>query len=244
MEPWAIWVDIEGFSRFFESDNKVAHAFRELVRGIYRIGACRYPQGRDRLFAYQVGDGFVIGADREETSLERPVAIAIALMRHVAVTGRFVKAGIADGVLEGANWYPEEIRDCLRQNGQVCMGEGSMMGGTFVTGPGLIRSYRTAQNAPSGCLIVLDQKDEARVPDGYPKLTVPGKSQCKELVSIDWVHADDLLISEIQRKAKLCMPEPKELECLLRDYCDDTQPPCDWKRNVFKYLSIPCGETR
>ena len=46
---------------------------------------------------HQMGDGFAIVSDFGEATLERPIAISIALMRHVGSTGMFATAAIAEG---------------------------------------------------------------------------------------------------------------------------------------------------
>ena len=73
-----------------ESDqSRALHALRELMGAIYRIGSRVYPHEGKRLFVHQMGDGFAIVNDFGEASLERPLGIAAALMRHVASTGTF-----------------------------------------------------------------------------------------------------------------------------------------------------------
>ena len=81
---WCNFIDIVGFSQLWESDqSRALHALRELMGAIYRIGTRVYPHEVNRLFVHHLGDGFAIVSDFGEASLERPLGIAAALMRHV-----------------------------------------------------------------------------------------------------------------------------------------------------------------
>ena len=85
---WCIYIDILGFSEFWEDErSKALASLRCLMLAIYRIGTKVYPNDQKRLLVHQMGDGFAIVSDFGEASLERPIAIAIALMRCVATTG-------------------------------------------------------------------------------------------------------------------------------------------------------------
>src|SRR5712691_3597868 len=96
-QRWCIWIDIEGFSNRWdkqESELEALDSLRELMTAIYRIGTFAFPENPERIFAHQAGDGFAIVSEFGEPSLERPVAIATALLRHVATTKLFAKAAI------------------------------------------------------------------------------------------------------------------------------------------------------
>ena len=81
---WCNFIDILGFSQLWESDqSRALHALRELMGAIYRIGTRVYPHEVKRLFVHHLGDRFAIVSDFGEASLERPLGIAAALMRHV-----------------------------------------------------------------------------------------------------------------------------------------------------------------
>ena len=114
---------------------------------IYRIGTYVYPDERsetgERLFVHQTGDGFAILSDFHEYSLERPIAIATALMRYVvASTGNFASASISEGgFADISNCYPEELRRCLNGGSRTNLGSGIMT--LFpVMGTALIRAYK------------------------------------------------------------------------------------------------------
>lgn len=112
---WAIDIDIEGFGAFYSRDLEIMSALRQLMEGIFNIGNFCYPDLSEALFAHQIGDGFIIVSNFPEDTLHRPVAIALALLRHVASSGRFAKAataegGIKDSVFEDIGFA--DIRGC------------------------------------------------------------------------------------------------------------------------------------
>ena len=86
-DRWAIYIDISGFGALWEQGDKALWSLGQLMLAIFRIGRRCYPEPPDRLFAHQLGDGFVVVSDFHEPCLERCTAIAVALMRHVAASG-------------------------------------------------------------------------------------------------------------------------------------------------------------
>lgn len=80
MKSWAIYIDIEGFSKIFVkiSPVRAISLLGKLMSSIYLIGDKIYPNDSERLFAHQFGDGFLIVSDFPEKNLERPIAISIA----------------------------------------------------------------------------------------------------------------------------------------------------------------------
>lgn len=78
-DRWAIFIDLEGFRALYDKENLVLLSLGELMAGIYHVGCKCFPESPDRLFAHQLGDGFVIVSDFHEESLDRPIAIAMVL---------------------------------------------------------------------------------------------------------------------------------------------------------------------
>ena len=113
---WCIFVDILGFSQLWEAEQmKALHSLRELMLAIYRIGARVYTNQGERLFVHHMGDGFAIVSDFGEASLERPLSIAATLMSHVATTGMFAAAAVAEGKFSDiTGCYPKESRTIAR----------------------------------------------------------------------------------------------------------------------------------
>jgi len=81
---WAINIDFEGFGYLYGKENAVLLTIGELMEVIFRIGTQYYPESPESIIAHQIGDGFVIVSDFLERTFERPMAIALSLLRDVA----------------------------------------------------------------------------------------------------------------------------------------------------------------
>ena len=218
MKRWCIFIDILGFSKLWESNEYQAlHSLRELMRAIFRIGTRVYPEEPQRLFVHQMGDGFAIVSEFREESLERPIAIAIALMRCVATTGAFAAAAIAEGEhADITGCYPREVTENT-DNGIVRLGRGLMTLST-VMGTAFICAYRLHNAAPSGPFLTVSANHPDRVPDGLPVRATKSRS-CTSVLSIDWVRAERALLSDIQEKADISTPSQCELVRKIQEYC-------------------------
>ncbi len=219
-QRWCIYIDILGFSHFWgdEVNWEALYPLGELMRALFRIGTKVYPNDDDRLFVHQMGDGFAIVSNFGEYSLERPISIAIALMRHVAAsTGKFTAATIAEGEfgdIQGC--YPREVMDCSC-NGLVRLGRGLMTLST-VLGTTFIRAYGLHNKAPSGPFLTVSDCRRNRVPDGLSVRTAKDDLSTR-LLSIDWVRAEMPLLKKIQVQTDLIAPEPAELVQMIKTYC-------------------------
>ena len=146
-DRWSIYLDIEGFGALWESEDRVIWSLGELMRAILRIGRRCYPDVPERLFAHQFGDGFIVVSDHHEKSLERCVTIAVAIMRHVAASGRFVRGAIGEGEMSDiSGCYPKEVLGFLEDDHTICL-EAGLMTITPVMGSALIRAVRTDKAA-------------------------------------------------------------------------------------------------
>jgi hypothetical protein len=126
------------------------------MEGIYQIGCQCYPDSPDRIFAHQLGDGFIIVTDFDSDSLDVPIAISVALMRHVAAGGRFASAAISTGGFSDiAGCYPRSVRKAIEEDGRVPMGSG-ILTVLPVMGTALIRAYGVSKKAPSGSLLAME----------------------------------------------------------------------------------------
>lgn len=232
MNRWAIYIDIQGFSSLWKNGDTALLALCELMRAIFRVGKSCYPKAPDRLFAHQFGDGFLIISDFEEKSLERCVTIAIALLRHVSVTGCFAKAAIIEGDMQGINGcYPDEVINHSDNNFNVSLGEG-LMTIIPVMGSALIRGVRLEKNSPKGPLLVTEKEKIDRLP---PCLSTSDAGE--EVVSINWITYQSNLLSDIQQRANLESPSKAKLQELLLRYCMEHEKISkDWVQNVNKFL--------
>lgn len=216
---WCVFVDILGFSQLWEAKNlKALHALRELMGAIHRIGTRVYPGEGERLFVHHMGDGFAIVSDFGEASFERPLGIASALMRHMASTGTFAAAAVAEGELSDiTGYYPEEVmKDC--EDGQVVRLNAGLMTLSPVMGTAFIRAYRLNDEAPSGPFVIVSGEHGDRVPSGFECRTARGKGDSK-LISVDWMRAEGPTVARIQGAASLRAPKAEELVHAIRSYC-------------------------
>jgi len=234
-ERWSIYIDIEGFSALWDKEDQVLWSLGELMRSIFLIGRECYPDSPERLFAHQFGDGFVIVSDFHEESLERCATIAIAIMRHVAATGRLARGAIAEGELSDIQGcYPKEVRDALESDHTVSLHMGVMTTNP-VMGTALIRAVGVDKRAPRGPLLTIESAQVSRLgseislrPIGDGKLT-----------SIDWAHSNPPQLSSIQKRAGISSPAPSALDSMLTEYCHQQAVPDDWRENVHSLLGVP-----
>lgn len=239
MNEWVINIDMEGFSYLFEREDGILLSLGELMSAIFRIGRECYSDYGDRLFVHQIGDGFIVKGDIHEENLERPLSIAIALMQHVASTGRFTKATIAEGDLPDIRGcYPREVMDNLGKDNRVRLGRGWMS--IFpVMGTALINSIKVAKDSPRGPLLTLDVSFLTRIPSTFSTKSVKGKKY--DLLSVDWVHAESALLQDLKQKAVLAPTSIASLEAVLMNYCKehDHDLPEEWKANCSHFLRLP-----
>jgi hypothetical protein len=223
-DRWSIYIDIEGFGVLYDRETTVLEALGDLMEGIHAIGTRVYPESPDRLFAYQTGDGFIVVSEFGASSLEMPISIAIALLRHVAARGRFAKASLGEGELADI-WgcYPRSIREARHPDDSVSLGSGFMT--IFpVMGTALIDAVGVAKRSPSGCLLTLESGKRSRLPAECVIREVEGG----EVVSIDWIHSDLPLVDRLQQLAGLRSPSPEQIVAAFRRYCQQQQPPTLW----------------
>lgn len=233
-ERWSIYIDIEGFSALWEKENDVLWSLGELMRAIFRLGRLCYPREPDRLFAHQFGDGFLVVSDFHEESLERCATIAVALMRHVAASGRLARAAISEGELSDIQGcYPREVLDCLEGDHTVSLHMG-LMTISPVMGTALIRAVGIDKIAPRGPLVAIHSAKAGRLGASVPHRAVPGR----DLASIDWVHMESEALAQLQHDASIAAPSPAELETLLRTYCDEHPVPPEWRQSVNDLLGV------
>lgn len=235
-ERWCIYVDMEGFSALYDQENQILRSLGEMMRAIYRIGACAYPSEPERLFVHQTGDGFAILSDFHEPSPIRAIAIAIVILRHVASTGRFARATISEGGLADiVGCYPKEVRDSRNSDGVALLGAGLMT--LFpVMGTGLIRSVGIDKIAPSGPLLLLDPRLHTRIPAEIPT-RITGKDNAP--LAVDWIHLTIPLVADIQSRIGFRAISDEEIEAILIAYQAEFKLE-KWVKSLKAYLNIDC----
>lgn len=230
---WSIYIDLEGFGHLYGKEDQALLSLGELMEGIFRVGCHCYPETPDRLFAHQLGDGFVIVSEFPETTLDRPIAVAIALLRHVAQSGRFAKAAVSEGQFADIrSCYPASVLAAASGN-HVVLGRGVMT--IFpVMGTALIRAFSVAKSCPSGPLLAVASAERQRLPAGLVTHEVPKR----DLIVIDWVHSQSDLAAWIVTKAGLKSAGPTTVAELLSAYCQTQELTKQWTENVRGFLNV------
>lgn len=231
-DRWAIFIDLEGFRALYDKENLVLLALGELMEGIYHVGCKCFPESPDRLFAHQLGDGFVIVSDFHEDSFDRPISIAISLLRHVASSGRFAKASISEGQFADIqSCYPSTVTSSLCPDKRVRLGAGIMT--IFpVMGTALIRAFSIGKNCPSGPLLAVASVERERIPAGL----VIHETPSQDIILVDWIHSHTALSEKVTKGAGLKSPTTEELIEIVQDYCHSQNIKEEWRANVGKYL--------
>lgn len=230
MERWAIYIDIEGFSKVYPQDSISAlKPLRSLMEGIYHIGSKVCPETPNRLFAHQVGDGFVIVSEFAKRSPELPIAIATVLMQKVAIAGGVAKSAISKGEFSDIKGcYPDVIRENADDSGLIRLGRGLMR--VFpVMGSALINAYRLSDQE-SGSLLLLD----SYLAKNLPKGTIITK-ETKEYQIIDWIHSNTREIEDIKQGTNSKLKATSELEDIVRKYASNiNSSTCsNWAQNTL-----------
>jgi hypothetical protein len=231
---WCIYIDIEGFGQLYGKNDIVILALHDLIEGIFLIGENCYSESPNRIFAHQTGDGFAIVSEFHAKSLEVPVVISIALLRHIAANGRFAKASIGEGdFADITGLYPDCVRGARINEGSVRMGEGIMTLFT-VMGTALINAHRIAKDSPSGSLLTVACSNRDRLPAECIVKEVEGGN----ILSIDWVHSQLPLVSQIQDRANLKTPANDLIGVLFDQYKMNQNPPRHWVESTARLLNL------
>ena len=236
---WAIHIDIVGFSALYPKSDNPLWALNRLMLAVHSIGKMVYPREPHRLFAHQIGDGFLILSDFHEPDLERAASIAIVLMKFIAGFGLFARATIAEGNLADiTGCYSETVLNdrCEEDNKTVMMGSGLMT--LFpVMGTALINAVRIDKRTSKGPILAVPDEFRSRLPGHI----ISKKLEDKDMpnIAIDWVHTESELITKIKVEAQLDFPCPKDLEILLSKYITkNEQLPGEWVQSCRKYMGV------
>ena len=234
MDRWAINIDIEGFGQTYDSDPQAMVSLRALMEGIYKIGSECYPNPSERIFAHQLGDGFVVMSGYGVPGIKKSLGIAIFLMRHVLANGGATKASISQGDLADVRGcFPESIRNAEGRGSTVRMGSGLMT--TFpVMGTAIINSIKLSEVAPSGSLLVVQGvlSEELQQMLGLHHLQDPGLS------IIDWIHSEMEAVRKIEDCGSLNLMFTSGLESSMNKYIEGSNVKPEWDENTRKYTGL------
>jgi len=233
-DRWAIYIDIEGFSALYPDGNNALWALNRLMQAIHKIGKNVFPEPPDRLFAHQLGDGFLIVSEFHEDDLDRAVSIATLLMKFTSSFGVFARGTIAEGGLSGiTGCYSEEVMDDCQDGNWSTSSMGAGLMTIFpVMGTALINAVGIDKRSPKGPLLTMPSKYKSRISESFLTKDVPGN----EIISLDWVHTE--LEFDIAAKALLEYPSPDNLEDFVRNYVNKHELPTEWKDSCSLYLGV------
>ena len=238
MKRWCIYTDILGFSHLWEYDQfRAITAVKGQIRAIFQIGTKVYPSSSKRLFVHQMGgDGLAIVSEVTEQSLERPIAIAVALLGHIATTGSFASAAIEEGDNEHiSGWYPEEMY--ITDSGYVSLGEGLMTLSSSVMGTAIIRAYHLNNHGPSGPFLTISENCLDRVPEDMDIRET--RSNGKRIWSINWLQNESTFLSDIRDKTGISIPSAEDINQKMKEYCLQNPEIRDkWKDSLLQLLDI------
>ncbi len=230
MNRWSLFIDIEGFSKVYpEHMSQALLPLCNLMEGIYKIGCAVCPATPHRLFAHQIGDGFIVVSEFAERSPEMPIAIGIFLLRHILLSGGMGKCTISQGEFSDIKGcFPKIIRDKMDGSATVRIG-GGLMHLFPVMGSALINSYRLGKNE-SGSLLLLDSDLSQQFPSGV----VVSKTTSTHYI-VDWVHSSIQEIDEIMKKTGIVHPTPEETVHLIKEYIEKNKEglSTDWIHNTL-----------
>ncbi len=231
-EPWAINIDIEGFSKNYEeSEERKTYAIwglYQLMEAIINIGNYVYINPPERIFAHQYGDGFLITSDFYEDSSERVIAVAVALMRHMLMNGYSTKSAISTGSTSDIKGcYPKPVQS--PNDGTIHIGTG-ILTTSPVMGTALTRAHKLSGHK-CGMQMILDSNKFK----SNPKLKYFEHSS--EIKLIDWLSSDLPLADEIAVKAGLNLGNEKVLLEKLQTYLQTKPaPPESWVNSTLEVI--------
>lgn len=236
MDQWSLYIDIEGFGSTYDEGTQALVSLGALMEGIYLLGSRCFPETPDRIFAYQIGDGFIIVGEFGTQSLERPLAIATALMRHVLAAGGTTRASVDEGrFADVVGCYPKIVRQAFYQAG----GGAFPLGGGVMTifpvmGPALINAHRltSSKKAPSGSLLLIRSNQISRCPGGA-RTRVKGA-----FAVVDWIHSDYPELGIVAKQAGLLRPSVTQMTTRMRQYLKTQNLRCRWRSNTRSYLNL------
>jgi hypothetical protein len=194
MNRWAVYIDIEGTSKIYESQEARFYlALDGLLTTVCHISREVFPESPARLFPHQVGgDGVVIVSEFAEGKPETPISIAVVLLQVLMVSGLVGKAGISEGTFA-------DIKSCLPSFRSLSKFEDNSDHSTIgllttfpVMGTALINSHRLATCKPRGARLAVDSGMMRTAPDGVAISHRDG-----DLVVVDWIHTWTKVIQEI-----------------------------------------------
>lgn len=229
MHKWILFIDVEGFSNIYQKNKAQAVSLLSGLMGdLYFIGTKVYPDEKVRLFVYQFSDGFMVSPDFND-EIDRPIAIAIALMRSMLIRNGVLRGAISCGELEDIlSEYPEEVLKS-QKNGCVPLGcGGGLMTINQLMGDALINAYNLASAEPKGPLLILDKDCVKNVNNsGLKTYNIDGYT------CVNWIYPEIGLVNDILKKIGRDSPPKETLRELITRYISENPDLSrEWKANA------------
>jgi len=216
-EPWAIYVDEEGFAQHWDETMAAFLGLNALMEAICRLGMHVYPDPVDRLFCYQFGDGFLITSDFHEQDLSRAALITIAILRHILSVNRVARATLVEGnVSDIVSCYPPEVRN-QKNRSRVSLGAGLLITSP-VLGEGLLKAVGLGKKDPRGPLFLVDSEIKNRLP-----VDISTKAAGSGVVLLDWLKGEPDGLRELQEKAGLNIESEADRVSKLSRYLESNE---------------------
>jgi hypothetical protein len=227
MHKWVLFIDVEGFSNIYQKNKAQAVSLLSGLMGdLYFIGTKVYSDEKERLFVYQFSDGFMVSPDFNG-EIDKPIAIAIALMRSTLLRKGVLRAAISYGEMgDILSNYPKEVTENYK-NGAVPLGRGVMTINPLM-GDALINVYKLSSAEPKGPLLILEKNFVKNVKNtNFIIYDIDGYS------CVNWIHSEIDLVNEILKRIGIGAPPRETLRELIRGYmADNTGLNGAWKTNA------------
>jgi hypothetical protein len=186
------------------------------------------------IFAHQFGDAFILYSFNYESTLDRPIAIAIAALRSTASRGGFARASVSfGGMSDVAGWHHQEIQQRVRQGGETfAFGFGpGKMSVTRVMGEGLIHAHKLSQKGmPRGPQLLVDVRIESMLKGVHGEWGELFRDE--NGIAIDWIRARIPLADRILDGIKVGKPSPDMLVGALQHYIASNELRRSWKEGA------------
>lgn len=228
-----MFIDIEGFSPIYrKNEYKAINLLSKLMNYIYKIGTEIYSNNEERLFAYQIGDGFIISPNFEKNPI-RAISISLALMKVILINDGVTRAAISTGKMTGiVGCYPKEIQDNYK-NGSISLGTGIMTINP-VMGDALINAYKLESKDLKGPLLLLDNKLKGYIRNNSDIILHKDND---DYCSINWIYSKTKEENKILNKLKIPDTSVELLSNKLSEYINKNNLSKEWIKNAENLIN-------
>lgn len=233
-ERWSLFIDIEGFSQLYrKKEVNALILLSNLMKYIYKIGSIVYNNDTNRLFVYQIGDGFIITPNFEKDP-NRAISIALVLMRLMLMDNGVTRAAISTGRMSDiTGFYPDDILK-KSNKGSISLGSGIMTINP-VMGDALINAYKLENKNIKGPLLLID----SRLEDYFindPDIIIHKNNNY--YYSINWIYSAKEETNMITKKIGEKIKSGEILSKQLEKYIEDYDLPNEWELNAKELISL------